>query len=190
MMTADTVGSRYRALPLFLASALAVIGVDQLSKYLIATHMVPGQVIPLVKGWLQLRYIVNRGGLFGVFRDLPGFWRALLFTGVPLAASAGLLLFLLRTRPGQLLLRSGLALILGGAVANLIDRLRLGHVVDFLDVYWHSHHWPAFNVADSAICVGVGLILLDAFRGHESGAVDPTGRLGSDRDALGDGGAG
>ena len=65
------------------------------------------------------------------------------------------------------LLRVGLAAILGGAAGNLVDRIRLGHVIDFLDVYWRGHHWPAFNVADSAICVGVGLILLDAFRARK-----------------------
>jgi signal peptidase II len=80
-----------------------------------------------------------------------------------LLASVGLLVFLLRTRPAQRMLRTGLAFILGGAVGNLIDRLRLGYVIDFLDVYWRGHHWPAFNVADASICVGVGLILLDAF---------------------------
>ena len=156
---------------LLLLSA-AIVTADQATKYVIATCLRPGEVQPVVHGWFQLRFIVNRGGLFGVFRDLPELWRAALFTGVPVVACIGLLFFLLRTPASERALRGGLALILGGALGNLIDRLRLGHVVDFLDVYWRDHHWPAFNLADAAICVGVGLILLDSLRRREPHAFD------------------
>jgi signal peptidase II len=164
---------------LLLLSA-AVLAADQASKHVITRHLHPGEIQPVVDGWFQLRFIVNRGGLFGVFRDLPELWRASLFTGVPVLACVGLLVFLLRAPASELQLRSGLALILGGALGNLTDRLRLGHVVDFLDVFWRDHHWPAFNLADSSICVGVGLILLDALTRREpssSGTV-PAAQLG------------
>jgi signal peptidase II len=150
-----------------LSLSAAVLGADQVTKSAIVDHLRPGEIHPVVSGWFQLRFIVNRGGLFGVFRDLPELWRASLFTGVPVIACIGLLFFLLRAPASEGALRAGLALILGGALGNLIDRLRLGHVVDFLDVFWRDHHWPAFNLADSAICVGVGLILLDSLRRRE-----------------------
>lgn len=153
----------------------AVLAADQVTKQIILATLAPGERLPVIDGWFQLRLIVNRGGLFGLFRDLAEIWRAALFTGVPILACVGLLAFLLRTPAAQLLLRRGLALILGGALGNLTDRLRYGHVVDFLDVFWRDHHWPAFNVADAAICVGVGLILLDAGLRREPG---PAGREG------------
>lgn len=151
---------------LLLLSA-AILAADQATKVVIADRLRPGEIQPVIDGWFQLRFIVNRGGLFGVFRDLPELWRTTLFTGVPVVACVGLLFFLLRTPAGERALRAGLALILGGALGNLIDRLRLGHVIDFLDVYWRDHHWPAFNLADASICVGVGLILLDSLRRRE-----------------------
>jgi len=146
-----------------MAVTAGTVIVDQISKFLVTIYLAPGEVWPILEGWFRIRFITNPGGLFGLFRNLPDPWRVAVFSVVPLLASVGLLVFLLRTRPAQRTLRTGLAFILGGAVGNLIDRLRLGHVIDFLDVYWRDHHWPAFNAADTAICVGVGLILLDAF---------------------------
>ena len=168
---------RHPSIVLLLLITTAVVITDQASKLLIQSRMTPGQVTSVVDGWFQIRFIVNRGGLFGAFRDLPDLWRTLLFTGVPVVASIGLLIFLVRTSPAQVCLRTGLALILGGAVGNLTDRIRLGHVVDFLDVYFRDHHWPAFNVADSAICVGVGFIVLDALRARSAPSSTPAGSL-------------
>ncbi len=146
-----------------MAVAAGTVIVDQISKYLVTIYLAPADRWTVLEGWFQIRFITNPGGLFGSFRNLPGPWRVLVFSVIPLLASVGLLVFLLRTRPAQRMLRTGLAFILGGAVGNLIDRLRLGHVIDFLDVYWRNHHWPEFNSADTSICIGVGLILLDAF---------------------------
>ncbi|MGD8376475.1 MAG: signal peptidase II [Acidobacteriota bacterium] len=151
-------------------AAAALVAADQLTKAWIVSALAPGERVPVVPGWFQLHFIVNRGGLFGLLRDLPDLWRTVLFSGIPLAACVGLTYFLLRAPRYQPLLRAGLACILGGAAGNLVDRLRLGHVIDFLDVFWRDHHWPAFNVADSAICVGVGLILLDALLGGSAQA--------------------
>jgi signal peptidase II len=167
-MTAEPRPTRGFSTARLLSLAAGVIALDQLAKIVVLSRMQPGDTVPLLPGLFQFRFIVNRGGLFGIFRDLPDLWRTVLFTGVPVLASAGLLFFLLRTPATQVLLRSGLALILGGAIGNLTDRLRLGFVVDYLDVFFRGHHWPAFNVADSAICIGVGLILLDAFHHRPS----------------------
>ncbi len=161
-----------RYFPRILFLTAFVIAADQATKFLITNNLAPWERRSIVDGFFQLHFIVNSGGLFGSFRDLPNFWRAAVFTVIPIVASLGLLYFLLRTERSQRALRSGLALILGGAIGNLFDRIRLGHVIDFLDVYWRGHHWPAFNVADTAICVGVGLILLDAFRAPA--AAEPT----------------
>ena len=153
-----------RRLPVaMLVLAAATVALDQYTKHLVVSNLSPGQRQEVFDGWFQIWFILNPGGLFGAFRDLPEPWRIALFSVVPLIASVGLLFFLMRTAPAQWLLRTGLALILGGAVGNLIDRIRLGQVIDFLDVYWRDHHWPAFNIADASICVGVGLILVDAF---------------------------
>ena len=162
-MPSDTAPRRAPTLSLLLAAAIVVL--DQIAKLAVVANMVPGGRHEVIRGWFQIRFITNAGGLFGSFRDLPDGWRTVLFSAVPLLASVGLLIFLLRTSSVQRRLRTGLALILGGAVGNLVDRLRLGYVIDYLDVYWREHHWPAFNVADASICVGVGLILLDAFLG-------------------------
>jgi signal peptidase II len=157
-------GSSRRPFPLALVLVAAgTVALDQITKLLVTRSLVPGQRVVVIEGWFQIRFITNPGGLFGSFRGLPESWRIVLFSVIPLIASVALLFFLLRTAPAQRLLRSGLALILGGAVGNLIDRLRLGYVIDFLDVFWREHHYPAFNVADASICIGVGLILLDAF---------------------------
>ena len=159
-MPAEHTGRRF---PGVLILTAVTIGADQLTKSLITGSLGPWEKRSIIDGFFQLHFIVNPGGLFGSFRDLPGFWRTALFTALPILASAGLLYFLMRTHHAQRALRVGLALILGGAIGNLVDRIRFGHVIDFLDVYWKEHHWPAFNVADTAICIGVGLILLDAF---------------------------
>jgi len=168
-MIAEPRGPRIFSTARLLSLAAGVLAVDQWTKMVVLSRMRPGDTVPVLEGLFQFRFIINRGGLFGVFRDLPDFWRTMLFTGVPLVASVGLLFFLIRTPATQVFLRSGLALILGGAIGNLTDRLRLGYVVDFLDVFVKGHHWPAFNVADSAICMGVGLILLDAVRRPSDG---------------------
>ena len=178
-MSAETPSASRVEMALLLSAT--VVALDQLTNAWITSRMRPGQTIIVLEGWVQVRFIVNRGGLFGLFRDLPEVWRTILFTGIPLLASLGLIVFLLRTPASQALLRSGLALILGGAIGNLIDRLRLGHVVDFFDVYWRDHHWPAFNVADSAICIGVGLILLDGFRGRSPHAAPSASDPGANR---------
>jgi signal peptidase II len=161
-MSAEEHSHRTFPLALLVVSA-GTVALDQLTKLLVTGSLLPGERILVLEGWFQIRFITNPGGLFGSFRGLPEPWRIALFSILPLLASAALLFFLIRTSPAQKMLRVGLALILGGAVGNLIDRLRLGYVIDFLDVFWRDHHWPAFNVADASICIGVGLILLDAF---------------------------
>lgn len=156
------IGARLR----WLALSAGVLLVDQVSKNLVRARLPLSDSETVVPGLFSLTHVTNRGALFGILHDLPDPWRAALFTVVPFAAIVLILYFQGRTAPADRLAHGGLALILGGAAGNFLDRLRLGWVVDFLDVYVGPHHWPAFNVADSAICIGVGLLILDLLRPH------------------------
>jgi signal peptidase II len=150
-----------RARIVFALVSLAVAAIDQVSKAIVLRHLAPAGSVPIVPGLFNLTFVTNRGALFGLLHDLPDPFRAVLFTVVPGLAVALVVLFQYRTDVTERLTQTGLALILGGAIGNLADRIRLGHVVDFLDVFVGTHHWPAFNAADSSICIGVGLLLLD-----------------------------
>ena len=120
-----------------------------------------GQSEP-VTSFFNLVMVYNKGAAFSFLADQQG-WQRYLFAGISLAASL-LIIWMLKRNPSQRLFCWALALILGGAIGNLIDRLAYGHVIDFLDVYFYGWHWPAFNVADSAITIGAGLFILDEFR--------------------------
>jgi signal peptidase II len=139
---------------------VAVVVCDQLTKAWIVAHFALYGTRELIPGLFSLTYLVNRGAAFGLLNGQHGSWRHAFFVGVALVAMV-LMVFLIRQmrHEGKRFVVA-ISLIFGGAVGNLIDRLRLGSVVDFLDFYWHGHHWPAFNVADSAITVGVGLFLI------------------------------
>ena len=152
---------------------LAVVAGDQASKHQIRLTMALHDSVSIVPGLFSLTHVANRGALFGMLRDLPDPWRSMLFTLVPLGAIALIIYFQLRTPLGDAAAHTGLALILGGALGNLADRVRLGYVTDFLDVYLSDHHWPAFNVADSSICVGVSLLVLSLLLARREAA--PTG---------------
>jgi len=143
-----------------LATAIAVVLLDQLSKAgilaLFAGHL-PGQQQPITS-FFNVVLIHNRGMSFGLFNQSGGF-NALLFSFVAAVIVAVLIYWLSRAESSMLAVAIGL--IIGGAVGNVIDRIRLGAVVDFLDFHIGVWHWPAFNVADSAICIGVAVMLLD-----------------------------
>ncbi|MGH9750465.1 MAG: signal peptidase II [Candidatus Polarisedimenticolia bacterium] len=146
---------------LYVLTSAAVLGLDQATKLMVVSRLTLHSTLPVVPGFLHLTLVFNRGALFGLFHGMADPWRSTLFTVVPLGAIAIVLVFQYRTTLHDPLTQGGLALILGGAAGNLADRVRLGYVVDFLDVFIGEHHWPAFNVADSAICCGVGLLVLD-----------------------------
>jgi signal peptidase II len=155
-----------RALPWFAISA-AIIIADQLTKWLVLSRFAPGERLE-VTGFFNLVLVFNKGAAFSFLADAPGWQTPLL---VAFAFGAAILVTVLLVRsPGRRLLSAGLALILGGALGNVIDRLRLGHVVDFVDLHAAGWHWPAFNVADSAITVGAVLLIVDGFRHQEKRA--------------------
>lgn len=142
--------------------AVLVIALDQFTKKLVATHFQLHQSVPIIPNFFDLVYVRNKGAAFGILADTP--YRVLILL-VTTSVAVGFLVWLYRQfKPDQVLARCAVSLVLGGALGNLIDRLRFGEVVDFIYVHWFEHYWPAFNVADSAICVGVGLLLLAQWR--------------------------
>ena len=143
-----------------LGTALVVLVIDQITKFLALDHLALGVPVPVVDGFFSLTLVMNPGLAFGMLSSTPTAWRwivALLSIGA-LAVLATLGFRLLPT--GGWPTRVALGFIFGGATGNLIDRGRFGAVVDFLDFYWRDYHWPAFNAADSAISVGVALLAL------------------------------
>jgi signal peptidase II len=145
----------------YLLLLLAVVALDQVTKWTVDRAMALHESRVVVEGLLNLTYVQNRGAAFGVLSDAELPYQSVLFSLISLAALAGIAAYAWRLPTASRLPQTALALIMGGAVGNLLDRARLGHVVDFVDVFWGPHHWPAFNVADSAITVGVGLLILD-----------------------------
>ena len=144
---------------LWLAGLILVL--DQITKLAVLGSLTPYQdVIPLT-GFFNLVHVHNTGAAFSLFADQPG-WQRSFFISLALVASA-VIVWLLR-KPYPPIFHAALALILGGAVGNVIDRVLYGHVIDFLDLYVGTWHWPAFNVADSGITIGAALLVYDAFR--------------------------
>jgi signal peptidase II len=145
------------------AVAIGVLVLDQVTKAIVESTMTPYQTIELLP-FLALTSVRNTGAAFGVFAAAPASLRLPLFLGVTVIAIVALVSFLRRTSPAQPWLVGALGGILGGAVGNLICRVRYGEVIDFIDAHWADLHWPTFNVADSAITVGVAIILLSGFQ--------------------------
>jgi signal peptidase II len=133
----------------------AVLILDQATKMLVLAHLPLGGSIPVIPGVFDLTHVHNPGGAFGFLSGMSAEIRSLLFVAVSLLAAGIVLYFYWQTPVRQRFPAVGLCLLLGGAVGNLVDRIRFGVVVDFLDVYVGELHWPAFNIADSAITVGV-----------------------------------
>jgi signal peptidase II len=138
-----------------------VVALDQVTKYIIEHRLMLQQAIDVLPV-LQITRLHNPGVAFSFFADAGG-WQRWVFTALAIGVSVTLIIWLSRIPRGAAVLASAVALILGGAVGNAVDRIRLGHVIDFIYAHWNEHYFPAFNVADSAICVGAGLLLLDTW---------------------------
>lgn len=141
--------------------AAAVVALDQVTKVTIETLFEFGESRPIT-GFFNLVLTYNKGAAFSFLAGASG-WQGTLFMYVGIAASL-FIVYLLARHGAQRLFGAALALILGGALGNVIDRLAYGHVIDFLDFHLAGWHWPAFNVADSAIVCGAGLLILDELR--------------------------
>ena len=152
--------ARARSL-MWLPVSLVLFFFDQLTKIMIVERLVEFERINVLPVFDIVRFH-NTGAAFSLFADASG-WQNWFFTAVAVLVSIGIVWYQwVLPRVGTRTLALGLALVLGGALGNLMDRLNYGYVVDFLLVYYNEWYWPAFNVADSAICVGVGLIIFDS----------------------------
>jgi signal peptidase II len=148
----------------YLALLGAVVTLDQATKALLVRSLPLHEYVPIIDGFLSLSHVHNRGAAFGVLSEASLPFQPVLLSALSLAALLAIVYYFVRLPPSARLPRVALALVLGGALGNLVDRVRLGHVVDFIHVYWRQHVWPDFNVADSAITVGVVLLILDILR--------------------------
>ena len=145
----------------YLSITAAVILIDLWTKWLVVQKIDLHESVPIIPHLFQLVHVRNTGAAFGIGANTDSRVIPLLLNGGAIAVFCVVVVYALRSAVSDRLLQSGLHLILGGAIGNLLDRFRFGYVVDFLDVYVRNHHWPAFNVADSAICIGIGLLFLD-----------------------------
>jgi len=145
----------------WLLLAAFIVALDQVTKLVVVRHLVVNQAIE-VTSFFNLVLVYNPGAAFS-FLASHGGWQRMLFTGIAVVASIWIV-YLLCRHPGQQLFAFALSLILAGAIGNLIDRITVGAVVDFLDFHAFGYHWPAFNVADSAITCGAVLLVYDALR--------------------------
>ncbi len=142
---------------------LVVVLVDQWTKLAIHRRFHWGESRPLFESFFSLTYVRNTGAAFGLLHHAPVWFREPFFIVVPVAAMF-VILWIFATLPkSQKTVAFGLCLVFSGALGNLIDRLRLGYVIDFLDFYWKQEHWPAFNFADSCIVVGVTILFVATF---------------------------
>jgi signal peptidase II len=149
-----------RFLPYALLMA-AIVVVDQGTKALVVRWLGLHEYVPLVDGLLSLSHVRNRGAAFGLLSNWDVPYQSVLLSILSVAALVAIGTYFVRLPRGTRLPRIALALVLGGAFGNLIDRVRLGYVVDFVHLYWREHQWPDFNAADSAITIGVTLLVLD-----------------------------
>lgn len=139
----------------------AIILADQFSKGLIQQSFALGESITIIEGFFNFTYVRNSGAAFGIGRDAPDLIRIIFFLVIPVIACFWMVFLIWKERKGNFLLCLAYSLIFGGAVGNLIDRFSLRYVVDFIDFHYNGHHFPAFNIADSAISIAAALLILD-----------------------------
>lgn len=160
----------------FMVFVLAIVVVlDQVSKFYVVASLQLHESIEVIPGYFSIILTHNRGAAFGILSGLPEGYRQAALATTTIFALGAVFYLLIHDYYDDLIAQGALAMIVGGAIGNIIDRVRIGKVVDFIDVYYGPHHWPAFNVADSAICVGVcALLLLRPLRGSKKiGAETP-----------------
>ena len=156
----------------YLFVSLAILVLDQWTKWLVEIHLPHSASHPLIPGFLNLPHVKNTGVAFGLFAAQGADGSSWLLVVLGLAALAAVFLYFRMAPSHDRLLLVSLALVVGGAAGNLLDRVVAGAVTDFVDVYVGTYHWPAFNVADSAITVGIALMILDSFRAHRRAEPD------------------
>jgi len=148
-----------------LVFCIGILLLDQWTKSMVVQKLHLYQRVEVIRGFFNLTHVRNTGGAFGIFGGEKGGLGSILFVVVSLIAIGAIVFLFLKIKENEKTLALSFSLILSGAIGNLIDRLRYGEVVDFLDFHLSTYHWPAFNVADSAICIGIGLMALELLKG-------------------------
>ena len=141
-----------------------IVALDQATKTIVDRSLMLHESRSVLEGVVRLTYVQNRGAAFGIFSDAGLPYQHVLLALVSLGALVAIAVYAWRLPVRSALPQTALALVMGGAVGNLLDRARLGYVIDYVDVYWGAYHWPAFNVADAAISIGVTLLVLDILK--------------------------
>jgi len=157
----------------YLFASVAVLFLDQWSKGVVTRSFAPHESREVLGQFFLLTFVRNSGAAFGLFASFESALKSIFLNSVAVAAFLAVSFYAFRSHFKSVRLQLGLALVLGGAVGNLVDRVRFGYVVDFLLFGVGGHYWPAFNVVDSAICVGVGLLALDMLRQKSATPVPP-----------------
>lgn len=152
----------------FYLLALGVLVLDHVTKWLARTRLDPDRAIVVIPGYLRISYVSNTGVAFGLFRDVDSPWKPHVLAAMAIIAVIVILIYSFRMPSSRILLQSALAIIMGGILGNFTDRVLHGYVVDFIEFHIGDvFHWPTFNVADTAITVGIGLLLIDAVKNPE-----------------------
>ncbi len=151
--------ARRRTLEIWLP--LVILALDQITKELVRRSLELHESVTVIPGFLDFTHVRNTGAAFGILNSADFEYKTIFIVVIASAGLIGVAAYSASLASQQLAARIGLALIIGGAAGNLIDRVLVGYVVDFVDVYWRDHHFWAFNVADSAITIGVGVMILD-----------------------------
>jgi signal peptidase II len=154
----------------YLILSAVVIILDLWTKHLVLKSIRLHEAVPVIPDFFQIVHVRNTGAAFGLGANASSKLVPILLNVGAIAVFCVVVVYAFRTAVTDRLLQTGLHLILGGAIGNLVDRFRFGYVVDFLDVYIGTHHWPAFNVADSAICIGIALLFFDMRKKPETAA--------------------
>ncbi len=140
---------------------MLIVAIDQVTKAVVRTRLPVHDSVTIIPGFMDFTHVLNSGAAFGILSGTDFPFKTAVIAVIATAALVGVGLYAFSLGHHQLIARVGLALIIGGAAGNLVDRVLAGSVVDFVDVYWRSYHFWAFNVADSAITVGVAIMILD-----------------------------
>ena len=156
----------------------AVLVFDQITKAYVDRALHNFQSVEIIKNFFHITHVRNTGAAFGLLAGPAHPLRTIFFIVISGVAIGAILLIYWRIEEGDTLHALAFSLLLGGAAGNLVDRVWMGHVIDFLDFHWYDHHWPAFNFADAAICGGIGLILLNMVMGARR---SPLGRKARDK---------
>jgi signal peptidase II len=145
-------------------TAAIVVILDAITKTYVSSTMTLHQSFDVIEGFLNITYVRNPGAAFGFLANMSPLFRSIFFISITVVVIFMILYYVIKSKDEEILGIYALSLIVSGAAGNLIDRMLFGEVVDFIDVYIGVHHWPAFNVADSAISVGAVLLLFEMFR--------------------------